>query len=189
MGSERSRGPFGPIKRYRVARGSPDVAPRKASSPFARFPGPEFHVATTFRAPLEYVYRWCTDYTPHDPVLEGEKFLRKVLEKTRRRAIFEDLEETPTGWDWARSVVTLHPPDGWILEQIGNRSDAAAVYRLTRLPDGRVQLDLAWRRRSHVPSEERLSKRARELRSSHAWERFARALERDHRRGSARHRR
>jgi hypothetical protein len=136
----------------------------------------------TFRAPLDFVYRWCTDYSPEDPALEGEKFSRKVLEHTRRRAVFEDLEETPTGWNWSHDVVTFHPPRAWELLERGNRSEAIAVYHLSERGDGRVELDLRWRRRDLVPPERRITKAERERNSTIAWQRFARALERDFRR-------
>jgi len=147
----------------------------------AAFPGPEFHIQVTFRAPLRFVYDWCTDYTPRDAALEGEKYERKVLAKTARKAVFEDLEEGPDGWYWGRSVVTLHPPRRWNLQRKGNRSEVVARYLLTELTDGRVRLDLWWRRRTLLGPAERPSKRERERSSKLAWERFARALERDYR--------
>ncbi|MCI4353816.1 MAG: hypothetical protein L3K06_00430 [Thermoplasmata archaeon] len=157
------------------------MAPAKARDPLTGWPGPTFHVRATFRAPLDFVYRWCTDYSAEDPALEGQGFRRKVLERTPRRAVYEDLEEGPNGWDWSRDVVTLHPPRAWELDERGNRTEAAARYLLSERPDGRVQLDIWWRRRALVPPAVRLTKAQRERRSTISWQRFSRALERDYR--------
>jgi len=146
------------------------------------WPGPEYHVQAILRAPLAWAYRWCTDYSPEDPALEGGAFRRKVLQKSARRAVFEDLEETPTGWNWSRSVVTFHPPHGWALLERGNRVEAAASYWLTELEDGSVRLDLRWRRRPIGPDAWRASKAERERTSTAAWRRLAAALARDYRR-------
>ena len=35
--------------------------------------------------------------------------------------MFEDLEDTPDGWSWARDVVTLRPPNRWHMESGGRR--------------------------------------------------------------------
>jgi hypothetical protein len=148
----------------------------------ARWPGPEYHVTVPIRAPLDFAYRWCTHYSPEDPRIEGGAFERKVLLQRPDRAEFEDLEATDSGWAWSRSVVSFHPPRGWSLLERGNRVEAAATYLLTEQADGRLRLDLRWRRKALVPSPTRLTKAEREKGSTAAWQRFARALERDYRR-------
>src|SRR6266581_4065683 len=101
--------------------------------------GPEYHVTVSFQAPLDFVFAWCTDYTPEDASLEDESYTRKVIERTPRRVVFEDLEETDTGWDWSRAVVSLRPPSRWHMDGVGNRVDVVADYLLTKLPDGRTR--------------------------------------------------
>jgi hypothetical protein len=145
--------------------------------------GPEYHIRVTFRAPVDYVFAWCTDYTPEDGRLEGETYARKVIERTKRQVIFEDLEETKTGWDWGRDVVTLRPPNRWHMNGVGNHRDVEADYRLQALPDGRTELDLRWRRRPKGPETSKLTKAQREASSSRAWKMFAAALERDFKAG------
>jgi hypothetical protein len=159
------------------------VTGRPDRSALKGWPGPEYHVEVTLRAPLEFAYRWCTHYSPEDPRLEGGNFRRKVLSQGPRRAVFEDLEEADEGWTWCRSIVTFHPPRAWSLLERGNRVEAAATYSLTEQRDGTVRLDLRWRRRVLDPTMPRIGKAERERGSTVAWERFARALERDYRRG------
>lgn len=107
--------------------------------------GAEARIRVAFRVPLDFAFAWCTDYTPQDGALEGESYERKIVERTRRRVVFEDLEETESGWVWSRDVVTLRSPDRWHMEGVGNRRDVAAEYVLSRLPDDRTQLELRWR--------------------------------------------
>ena len=144
--------------------------------------GPEYHASVSFRAPLDFVFAWCTDYTPEDAGLENEKYERKVIERTPRRVIFEDLEATDSGWVWSRDVVSLRPPNRWSTDGVGNRRDYHADYVLSRLPDGRTRLDLRWKRSPKVADETKLTKAEREASSTQAWKLFAAALERDYKR-------
>ena len=155
----------------------------KASSARRGWTGPEYRIRVTFRVPLKFAFGWCTDYTPQDARLEGESYRRKIVERTPRRVVFEDLEESETGWIWSRDVVTLHPPNRWHMDGSGNRGDVMADYVLSSLPDDRTQLELRWRRRPIVPETERPTKAEREASTTRAWKRFGAAMERDYRRG------
>ncbi len=145
--------------------------------------GPEYHITATFRVPLDFAFAWCTDYTPEDAGLEGEGYQRKIIERSSRRVVFEDLEEMADGWFWGRDVVTLRPPNRWHMDGVGNRRDVTADYLLTSLPDGRTQLELRWRRRPKTPDAKRhVSKTEREASALTAWKRFGVAMDRDYRR-------
>ncbi len=147
-----------------------------------RWVGPEYHASVSFRAPLDFVFAWCTDYTPEDGGLEKEKYERKIIERTPRRVIFEDLEETKNGWDWSRAVVSLRPPNRWHMDGPGNNRDVVADYVLSSLPDGRTRLELRWKRRPKVADAKRRTKAEREASATRAWKMFAAALERDYKR-------
>lgn len=141
-----------------------------------------YRIRVAFRVPLPFAFAWCTDFSPEDAALEGESYRRKVVERTRRRVVFEDLEESPDGWFWARDVVTLRPPNRWHMESVGSRREVIGDYLLTNLPDGRTQLELRWRRRPIMRETKPLTKAQREASTLTAWRRFGRALERDYRR-------
>jgi hypothetical protein len=140
-----------------------------------------YEIRPTFRAPLPFVFRWCTDYTAADPALEKEKFTRRVLSRNGRKVVYEDLSDDPEGWFWSRFVVTLSPPDRWHAEAVGNYRSWVLDYTLRSLPDGRTELRLRGVRRATLlgkknPPKERLE---RELRT--AWANYGAALERDYR--------
>ena len=154
----------------------------KARSTRRGWVGPEYRISVSFRAPLDFAFAWCTDYTPEDAGLAGEKYERKIVERTPRRVIFEDLEESKDGWDWSRAVVALRPPNRWHMDGVGNNRDEKADYVLSSLPDGRTRLDLRWRRRPKVADARRRRKAEREASATRAWKRFGDALERDYNR-------
>ena len=142
---------------------------------------PEYRIRVAFRVPLDYAFAWCTDFSPEDASLEGESYQRKIIERTPRRVVFEDLEESGGGWIWSRDVVTLRPPNRWHMDGFGNRRDVTADYLLSSLPDGRTQLELRWRRHPTVPEVKKLTRAQREASTTTAWKRFGAAMERDYR--------
>lgn len=145
-------------------------------------PRTSYRFRTTFNAPVGFVFRWCTDYQPTDPRLEGETYRRKVLERTRRKVVYEDLEELPGGWSWARHVVTLEPPDHWRSDSVGNRRDFLLDYRLRALPGGRTELRFLGRRTPTPLGGTNPSRRAFAASMASTWKRFRRQLESEYRR-------
>lgn len=151
-----------------------------------RWPGPEYIVHAEFDAPLDFVYRWCTDYTPDDARYEDESYQRRILRRSREEVVYEDLEETRGGWVWARHVVRLLPPDRWHSDSIGSHREIRLDYRLSRLPQGRTRLTLTARRRRAGIGGKNPSKSQWETSVSKSWVKLGRALERDYRRGGSR---
>lgn len=148
------------------------------------WPGPKYEVRCEFRAPLEFVYRWCTDYTPEDAKYESENYQRRILRRSSREVVYEDLEETPQGWVWSRHVVRLQPPSHWHSDSVGSHRSISLDYRLSRLPGGRTQLVLTARRRPTVLGGKNPAKSQWERSVRRTWAGFARALERDFRKAS-----
>lgn len=158
-------------------------APRHPGGSEAQWPGPMYHVSVVFRVPLDFAFRWCTDFRADDARLEQEGFERKILVRTPKRVVYEDLEWADDGWHWAQYVVRLRPPDRWHADSVGNYRDATLDYVLTELSPRRTRLDLTWRRRPG-PKGRRLPRTEAERDSRRAWLSFRNALERDYRAGS-----
>jgi len=140
------------------------------------------HIKTDFKAPLSFVFSWCTDFSTSDPKLEKEKYARRIIEKTRSRIVFEDLQDMKDGWSWQRATVTLIPPDRWHMDNIGNRRDVTADYVLSRLPRDQTELDLRWKVRPKTAAVAKITKNERERSVEDMWRKFAEVLERDYRR-------
>jgi hypothetical protein len=142
-----------------------------------------YEIKRTFRAPLDFVYAWCTDFTGEDRKLQGETGFRKILRKTSRGAVYEDLTDTPHGWEWSRQTVTFHPPDRWTAIAMGNYRRSDLVYSLRKRSDGQTEFTMRGRRRatSLAPNP---SKAALEEELHTMWRHLGKELERDYRRGN-----
>lgn len=140
-----------------------------------------YEIRAEFRAPLGFVFDWCTDYTPGDAPLEKEDYTRKVVSRRARQVVYEDLYDTPKGWMWSRHTVTLQPPDRWHSESLGSHREWSLDYQLRSLPDGRTELMLRGERRptSLGPKNPPKARLEKELQTG--WAHFGKALERDYR--------
>ena len=134
-----------------------------------------------FRVPLPFAYRWCTDYRPEDGRLSGEGFERRVLRRSRRRVVLEDLWWEADGWRWRRNEVTLSPPDRWSTDSPGNVRVAHLDYRLTPVTERSCFLDLVMRRRPGARDPRQPSKQELERELETLWGHYRRAMEREYR--------
>jgi hypothetical protein len=141
-----------------------------------------YQIKRTFRAPLDFAFAWCTDYTAGDRKLQGEAGFRKIIRKTPRTMVYEDLTDTPHGWEWSRQTVTLHPPDRWTAIAAGNYRTWNLEYSLRELPNGRTEFTMRGKRRATSlaknPPKVVLEKELHTM-----WRNLGRALERDYRAG------
>jgi hypothetical protein len=139
-----------------------------------------YETRVIFDAPLAYAFRWCTDYRADDSRRSRETFRRKVLERSARRIVYEDLDDKPTGFVWRRTVVTPRPPGRWTAVSVGNFRVFHLDYRLRALPDGRTEFHLRGVRQATLlgknPPKAALE---RELRTM--WTNYGRELARDYR--------
>jgi hypothetical protein len=140
-----------------------------------------YEIRARFRAPLPYVFAWCTDYSADDPRLAKEDAERKIVRRDRRSVVYEDLDELGSGWSWSRQTVTLEPPRRWHAEARGNLRDWSLDYSLKAVGAGVTELLLHGVRTPTAlgganPSRPSLE---RELRTM--WRHYATALERDYR--------
>jgi len=147
------------------------------------FPVATYEIRHTFRAPLEYAYAWCTDYTTADRKLQGESGSRQIIRKTSRTAVYEDLDETPHGWMWSRQTVTFLPPNRWHATAVGNYRTWDLEYSLRELPNGRTQFTMRGRRRSTPLGVRNPPKAVLERELQTMWRNLGRALEQDYRAG------
>jgi hypothetical protein len=147
----------------------------------AKWPPPVYHVELDFDAPRDFAFRWCTDYRGDDATASKERFERRVLHRSRRRVVFEDLGWTPRGWIWRHSDVTLRPPGRWHAETYGSFRTGRVDYALTPLPGDRCRFSLTFHRRPFPVHPEQPSKRALERELVRMWTNYGRALARDYR--------
>jgi len=137
-----------------------------------------FHVSKIIHAPLQFVYDWCTDYRESDPQITGSKSKRKILMKTKHRVIWAASYRTSGKIRDAVDVVTLHPPDAWHLNFIGDESDETGDYTLTSLEARKTRLDMTFKvyyKIRNAPSKAQDVKELHEV-----WDKYVAALEKDY---------
>jgi hypothetical protein len=136
-----------------------------------------------FDAPLEFVYRWCTDYTPEDGKLDGDDYARRIVRRSSREVVYEDLADFDGGWFWSHHVVRLEPPSHWHSESVGSHRRYSLDYRLTKLPGNRTRLTMRAHRRPFGVGGKNPSQRSWQHDTTLSWKTYGRALERDYRKG------
>lgn len=145
-------------------------------------PGRRYRVRSTFRAPLSFVFRWCTDYTSRDGRYSGEGYQRRILGRSDRGVVFEDLYETKQGWIWIHRTVRFQPPDRWHADSVGSDRLLSVDYRVSRLPGGRTRLTIDARRWPYGIGKANPPRTDWERSVARSWKRFGRVLEREYRR-------
>ena len=147
-----------------------------------RRPSARYEVRATFEAPIGFVYRWCTDYTPQDSGFSGEGYVRRIVRRSARQIVLEDLYDTGHAWIWLRRVVRLLPPARWHADSVGSDRAISVDYRLSPLPGNRTQLTIRARRRPYGIGTKNPAKPTWERSVAANWANFGRVLERDYER-------
>jgi len=154
-----------------------------------KWPPPVYRVRIDFDAPLDYVFRWCTDYRADDPKRAQENFVRRVLERKRRSFVLQDLWKTPTIWYLNHNRTTLYPPDRWHVDSFGTLRTLSIDYQLHPLSRRRTRLEIRLLRRPTEAFPSQPSRAAYEGDLDRLWRHYARSLNQDYRAHSARTRR
>jgi hypothetical protein len=141
-----------------------------------------FRVSKVIRAPLPFVYAWCTDYRDSDPKITGSKTSRKILVKAGRHVIYTGSYRSGGKLKIGVNIVTLHPPRRWHLSFVGDEDDEIGDYTLTRLGPRRTRLEMRFTehyRVSNAPTKAEDVTHVHEL-----WNKYVARLERDYKRKS-----
>ena len=146
-----------------------------------KWPGPVYHAEVDFDAPRDFAFRWCTDYRADDATRSKEKFERRVLSRSARKVVFEDLGWSPTGWVWRHTEVTLRPPGRWHAKTFGSFRTGVIDYSLAPLPGDRCRFSVTFHRRPTEVHPDRPTKKELDGELTRMWTNYGRALARDYR--------
>lgn len=143
----------------------------------------KYRNSKTFKAPLDFVFDWCTDYREDDTKITGSKAKRKILEKADKRVVFlvEYKQEGKTRQ--GIRIVWLHPPDSWELDTCGDMMEwgekERGWYKLTPKGKNRTRLDmeflLTYNSKKHFPE-----KKEWDSDIDGVWDAYGRQLEKDY---------
>ncbi len=137
-----------------------------------------YKASATFRAPLEYVFQWCTDFREDDGEMVGSKAKKTFVERTDKRVIWiTEYKEKGKNREGVR-VVWLRPPDAWHLDTCGDGREVGE-YRLTGKGKNKTRLDMRFRI-SYEDKHDAPDKKKWEKDVDEEWETFASHLEKDY---------
>lgn len=137
-----------------------------------------YKASQTFRAPLDYVFQWCTDFREDDGDMVGSKAKRTFLERTPKRVVWiTDYKEKGENKEGIR-VVWLHPPDAWSLDTCGDQREVGE-YRLTAKGKNKTRLDMKFHKTFDSKNEVE-DKKKWEKDVDEEWNTFAEHLEKDY---------
>jgi len=137
-----------------------------------------FHVSKIIHAPLRFVYEWCTDYRETDPQITGSKSKRRILLRTKHRVVYMLSYPSRGKIKTGINVVTLHPPDAWHLDFVGDEDDETGDYTLTSLRARKTRLDMKFTERYKIRSAPSKAQDAKSV--DGVWDKYVPALERDY---------
>ena len=101
----------------------------------------KYKLSETFDAPMEYVFKWCTDFREDDNKMIGSKTERIILEKSPQRVIWRVKYKDGKGYAEGVRAVWLHPPSLWTLDTCGDGREVGE-YRLKALGKSKTRLDM-----------------------------------------------
>jgi hypothetical protein len=137
-----------------------------------------YKVSKTFRAPLDYVFRWCTDFREDDGKMTGSKAKRIFLERSAKRIVWiSEFKEKGKAKEGVR-VVWLQPPNSWTLDTCGDQREIGE-YNLTQKGKNKTRLDMKFQI-GFESKDEVEDKKKWEKEVTEEWEIFGRHLENDY---------
>ena len=133
------------------------------------------------RAPLPFVYRWCTNYREDDDAITDDIDTYRVKIVLREPGRIVRIIVVP-GSDRNTDVeiISLLPPNRWRLNKFSVTDDQTGYYRLTRTGPRLTALEMRFRemwKTRHPPEREQY----RTL-FNRVWDRYVEAIETDFRR-------
>ncbi len=141
-----------------------------------------YRITTTFNAPQEYVFAWCTDFREDDPKKYlGSKTERKIIEKSAERVIWRVRYKDGKGFQEGVRAVWLYPPNGWHLDTCGDGREVGD-YKLTSLGKSKTRLDMKFVVTYDGPKEVE-DKEEWEADGKKHWKTYREALEGDFKAG------
>jgi hypothetical protein len=143
----------------------------------------DYEVSVTFDAPIDYVYKWCTDYREYDGELRHDAFKRNVVDRSNNRVVFID-HTNPGGPDDKEKVriITLKR-NAWSMSGFDEGANITGMYKLQSLGKNKTKLKLNYT--LTFKTRRPVSKKEMAAMDTRDWNYFKAALESDYSRGKS----
>jgi hypothetical protein len=139
-----------------------------------------FRFHKLIRAPLPFVYRWCTDYREDDDRITDDIYhyrAKIVLREPRRVVRIIQVPGRSTNRNTEVEIISLFPPTRWRLAKFSVTDDETGSYCLIRIGPMRTLLDMNFReswKTGRIPNRARY----RAL-FNRVWDRYVQTIEAD----------
>ena len=147
-----------------------------------------YHVSQHFRVPAQVAYEWCTDYSPQDHVLMGQKGKREWKRISSDTIILNDVTYAKGKPVRRRKLVRLDPANltYYNVHLNGPGKDSLFVYQIIPDGEGESRLEFSafkvYATKSRATSEELAKMLETDVSSVHEeWVNLAKAMEKDYR--------
>jgi hypothetical protein len=137
-----------------------------------------YKLSETFNAPIDFVFKWCTDFREDDGKMIGSKAKRTFLERTEKRIVWIAAYRENNKQKEGIRGVWLRPPDAWHLDTCGDGREVGD-YKLTSKGRTKTRLDMVFRV-TYDKGEEVTPRREWEKGGQQEWKIFRRYLEKDY---------
>jgi hypothetical protein len=130
------------------------------------------------RAPLPFVFHWCTDYRDDDDRITDSIYqyrARILLREPRRIVRIITVPGSSRNRTTDLEIISLYPPDRWRLRKLSFTDDETGTYRLVRQSPHVTLLTMTFRRKwkvGKIPDR----KRYRAL-FHQVWDRYVTVME------------
>lgn len=137
-----------------------------------------YKASQTFKAPLDFVFQWCTDFREDDGKMVGSKAKKTFLEKTAKRVVWvAEYKEDGKPREGVR-VVWLRPPNTWKLDTCGDHREIGE-YVLSPKGKDKTRLDMKFKI-SYDSKDDAPDKKKWEKEVAEEWQTFADYLQKDY---------
>jgi hypothetical protein len=138
-----------------------------------------YYLNKTIKAPIQFVFDWCTDFREDDHKLTDSKFRRTMYSRGGDEVVFVDEETVDGEVRRSKSEVTLFPTERWTLHNVGDELDEEGEYQLEEIDAKTTALKMVFKVRhklTPIPSSIKWEKDGHEF-----WDKLIVALEKEYR--------
>lgn len=139
-----------------------------------------YTITMKIKAPLDYAFKWCTDFDEGDTKITQSDSNRVLIEKKTDRVIYVMLAENDGNTRGRAYIVRLKPPNSWNMKAYGNGSDSTGEYKLTRISPDLTKLTVTFAHNFYDVAA-MPAKSKKKLDSQATWNKYISALETDYR--------
>jgi hypothetical protein len=138
-----------------------------------------YRLDKTIKAPIQFVFDWCTDFREDDYKLTDSGFRRTMYSRGGNKVVYVDEERVRGEILKSKSEVTLFPPDRWVLHNVGDELDEDGEYTLEAVDGKTTALRMVFNVRHKLEPIPTVAKWDKD--SNEFWDKLIVALEKEYR--------